>query len=164
MAAVRKGRPAAVSNPVHAAMVESLAGLGTPHPDIGVMIGMHDLKRMRKLYANELAQGKIKANASVAKNLFNQAKTNSRAAIFWMKAQAGWRESPAQLELSGPNGGPIQVQFDVAGATDKLFQGLFQGRARPPAVALAVDAEEATLVALEGPDGAEATLAPAAAG
>lgn len=48
---------------------------------------------LRKYYDNELHLGKAEANDIIAKTLFDQAKEGNNAAmIFWMKAQAGWRE------------------------------------------------------------------------
>ena len=37
---------------------------------------------------------------------------NVAAAIFWMKARAGWREKQ-QVGLSGPEGGPVHVFEDT---------------------------------------------------
>ena len=46
------------------AQVESAAGLGLPHEQIGALIGISD-KTLRKYYANELAIGKAKASAKI---------------------------------------------------------------------------------------------------
>ena len=45
----------------------------------------------------------------MAQPLFNMATSgnNVAAAIFWMKARAGWREKN-QVELTGPDGGPLR--------------------------------------------------------
>lgn len=54
-------------------------------------------------------RGKAKAIAGVAGNLINQARNgNVAAAIFYLKTQAGWKETVTQ-EISGPDGKPIQV-------------------------------------------------------
>ena len=54
-------------------------------------------------------RGSIEATTKVARSLFRMVTggNNVAAAIFWMKARAGWREKQ-QVELSGPDGGPIQ--------------------------------------------------------
>lgn len=50
----------------------------------------------------ELYQGTIDANAKVAQSLYRMAtdptKPNVVAAIFWMKARAGWRDSDSNPE------------------------------------------------------------------
>ena len=57
------------------------------------------------------AHQKIEATAKVAQSLYRMATegNNVAAAIFWMKARAGWREKQ-QVELTGPDGGPLQHQ------------------------------------------------------
>jgi AraC-like DNA-binding protein len=60
-------------------------------------------------------KGKGEALAGVATNLIQQAREgNTTAAIFYLKTQGGWREQK-DVEISGPNKGPIQVeQLDPA--------------------------------------------------
>jgi len=55
-----------------------------------------DAKTLRKHFCRELDRGTIEANAKVAAALFTMATVdkNVAAAIFWMKARAGWREKP----------------------------------------------------------------------
>lgn len=86
--------------------VSAYAAVGVPHHDIAKLVKM-DTKTLLKYYDEELTLGKSKANAAIAKSLFNQAMNgNTAAAIFWMKAQAGWRE---KHEIVGENGGPLQL-------------------------------------------------------
>jgi hypothetical protein len=76
------------------AQVMAYAAVGVPHHDIAKLqsISIHTLL---KYYREELDLGKANATAQVAKTLFSQAiKGNVAAAIFWLKAQAGWRETP----------------------------------------------------------------------
>jgi hypothetical protein len=74
------------------AEVETYAGVGLPHDQIGALLGIDD-KTVRKYYRVELKLGEAKATANVAKTLYKQATNgNTAAAIFWMKARAGWRE------------------------------------------------------------------------
>jgi len=53
-----------------------------------------DEKTLRKYYRDELDLAKAKANATIGGALFNKAKGGDTSAmIFWMKTQAGWRET-----------------------------------------------------------------------
>ena len=53
-----------------------------------------DAKTLRKHYRAELEQSRSKANAVVGGSLYNKATGGDTAAmIFWMKTQAGWRET-----------------------------------------------------------------------
>lgn len=86
--------------------VFAYAVVGVPHHDIAKLVKM-DTKTLLKHYDEELKLGKFKANAVIAQSLFNQAKNgNTAAAIFWLKAQAGWRE---KHEIVGENGGALQL-------------------------------------------------------
>jgi hypothetical protein len=75
--------------------VKALSGYGVPQEDIAIHMDM-DAKTLRKHYRRELDRGTIEANAKVAQTLFTMATVdkNVAAAIFWMKARAGWREKP----------------------------------------------------------------------
>jgi len=85
-------RPTAESR----AQVAAFAGMGMRHDDIGTYYDI-TAKTLRKHYRRELDVGTIKANMSIAKSLFNQAiGGNTSAAIFWLKARAGWREKEVE--------------------------------------------------------------------
>lgn len=73
--------------------VKAMAGLGVPHEGIAVLLEI-DPKTLRKHFHSELERGSIEATAKVAQSLFQMATTGKSvaAAIFWMKARAGWRE------------------------------------------------------------------------
>ena len=90
--------------------VKAMSGFGVPQPDIATHIGI-DPKTLRKWFREELDRGSIEATTKVAQSLFRMATegNNVAAAIFWMKARAGWREKQ-QVELSGPDGGPVEVE------------------------------------------------------
>ncbi|MBC7939898.1 MAG: hypothetical protein H7Z19_09080, partial [Chitinophagaceae bacterium] len=79
-----------------------------PHTDIATMLDI-DPKTLRKHFHSELARGSIEATAKVGQSLFRMATegNNVAAAIFWMKARAGWREKH-DIEISGKGGGPIE--------------------------------------------------------
>lgn len=89
--------------------VAALAGFGARAEDIAAYLGISD-KTLAKHYKEELKTGSIKANAAIAKTLFNAAKEgNVSACIFWLKTRAGWRETQS-VELSGPDKGPVAVK------------------------------------------------------
>ena len=103
------GRPAHKPTDQQRKQVEALAGYGIPHLGMAAIMGI-DRKTLEKHYRAELDVGSAKATAKVAESLYRQAvEGNTSAAIFWMKARAGWSEK-TQHEISGPNGGPVQVQ------------------------------------------------------
>ncbi|MFA7174479.1 MAG: hypothetical protein WC340_13930 [Kiritimatiellia bacterium] len=69
--------------------------VGTTQETIASIIGI-DPKTLRKYYRDELDQSKAKANATIGGALFNKAKSgDTTAMIFWMKTQAGWKETTA---------------------------------------------------------------------
>ena len=81
--------------------VRAMAGFGVPQEDIATFQRV-DPKTLRKYFRDELDQGVTEANAKVAQSLFNMAtkQNNVAAAIFWMKARAGWREKhEVQVEI-----------------------------------------------------------------
>ncbi len=73
--------------------VKAMAGFGVPHEGIAIMLEI-DPKTLRKYFQSELDRGSVEATAKVAQSLFHMATVdkNVAAAIFWMKARAGWRE------------------------------------------------------------------------
>lgn len=89
--------------------VKLFAGYGIPQEAIAAHIDI-DPKTLRLHFRHELDEGMTDANAKVAKTLFEMATQdkNTAAAIFWLKARAGWREK-SEVELTGRDGGPIEV-------------------------------------------------------
>jgi hypothetical protein len=82
--------------------VEAYAAVGIPHHDIAKLIKI-DTKTMLKYYEEELSIGKAKANAQVGKKLFTQAmEGNTTAIIFWLKAQAGWKDRTETTHIGDP--------------------------------------------------------------
>lgn len=69
-------------------------------------------------------KGKAKAIGNVARNLIVQANSgNTTAAIFYLKTQAGWKETNRQ-ELTGADGGPIKQE--VSDVKQQLLDKLSQ--------------------------------------
>lgn len=94
--------------------------VGTAQADIARVIGI-DEKTLRKHYREELDLAKARANAKVGGALFNKALSgDTTAMIFWMKTQAGWRETQ-HIEHSGDLGRVEKVEIVIVGqdATDQ---------------------------------------------
>ncbi|TQE96068.1 MAG: hypothetical protein FKY71_16850 [Spiribacter salinus] len=112
------GRPAHEPTDQQRRQVEAMAGYGIPHLDMAAVIGI-DRKTLEKHYRRELDTGSTKATAKIAESLYRQAvEGNTSAAIFWMKARAGWSEK-TRHELSGPDGGPMQAVVILPAKNDE---------------------------------------------
>lgn len=74
-------------------MARAMSGLGLPQEQIALLLEI-DAKTLRKHFRDDLDRGMAEANVKVGQSLFNMATAgnNVAAAIFWMKARAGWRE------------------------------------------------------------------------
>ena len=89
-------------------LVKSLSGFGVPQDDICTVLDISKVT-LHKHYRRECDLGFADANARVGESLFNQAMDgNVAAAIFWMKARAGWREKH-EVALTG-----LTLQFGEA--------------------------------------------------
>jgi hypothetical protein len=92
----KPGRPAYEPSARDREQVKMMSAMGIPDYDIAKVIGLSG-PTMRKYFAQELEVGHIQANAQVAQSLFRQAtdkeKPSVAAAIFWLKARAGWSEA-----------------------------------------------------------------------
>jgi hypothetical protein len=119
-------RPAHRPDPVTRRQVEAMAGFGVPEVDIAGVVGI-DPKTLRKHYPEELRLGHVKANAKVAENLFRKATGDGResviAAIFWMKARAGWKETNVH-EVGGAPNAPLQIDVQLVSAREQLQRRL----------------------------------------
>ena len=84
-------------------MARAMAGLGLPQEQIALLLEI-DAKTLRKHLRDELDRGMAEANVKIAQSLFNMATTGGSvaAAIFWMKARAGWREKHEILVSANP--------------------------------------------------------------
>ena len=68
--------------------------------------------------------GKSKAIDAVAKGLLQKARNGDTAsAIFYLKTQAGWRET-SRTEITGANGGPIEGTIDVTKLSTEALKEL----------------------------------------
>ena len=94
--------------------VESLAAHGLNYKQIAAALGMHYATLVEKKefaeFNDALKRGKAKGLATVTAQLMNNIRSGKEASIFfYLKCQAGWRDMPTQIELSGKDGGPIHT-------------------------------------------------------
>ena len=74
-------------------LARTLSAVGITYEDIAAKINISS-DTLVKYYKQELDDGRVDANATVAKGLFEQAKNgNVAASIFWLKTRAGWKET-----------------------------------------------------------------------
>ena len=94
-------------------LVESTSGLGLPHEQIAILVGIDD-KTLRKYYRIELDTGKAKANGQIAKTLFSKAVAgDTTSLIWWTKSQMRWSETVKQ-EVTGADGAAIVPSIQVS--------------------------------------------------
>jgi transposase-like protein len=74
-------------------MVKTMTAMGATQTDVAARLGVRSPKTLRKYFRKELDQGGSEANMTVAQALFNEAKGGDvKAATFWLKCRAGWRD------------------------------------------------------------------------
>lgn len=114
------GRPRIVLSETQCQEVETLAAL-LSQDQIADYLGIarNTFRAICEREPEVLARykkGKAKAIAHVANGLLQKARSgDTTSVIFYLKTQAGWRET-ASIEHSGPDGGPI----DLSGARRRL--------------------------------------------
>ena len=113
--------------------VRCLAGLGVRQDDIARIVGCAP-KTLRKRFRDDLDRGAAEAIATVASQLFANAKAgNVTAQIFILKTRAGWREDEPTSAAETPSHGEILLLPDnrrnpeltkaLRDAQDKYFAG-----------------------------------------
>ncbi len=109
------GRPLVVFDEKQIIQVESLAAVlnKTQLADY-FSIGettLREIEQRQPEVSEAYKRGKSKAIGNVAKNLISQAQAgNVSAAIFYLKTQAGWKETQVN-EITGADGQPILVKW-----------------------------------------------------
>ena len=100
--------------------VKAMAGYGMPHEHIAALFrdGI-DAETLKKHFKKELLTGKATAGMRIGKTLYDRATTggDTTAAIWWSKAQMGWRDS-TRVETTGADGGPVKTESTVTLAAD----------------------------------------------
>ncbi len=103
--------------------VESLAANGLTQEQIASALGisettLHQRKRDSADFAAAIKRGKAKGIALVTNKLMESIKGgNMTGMIFFLKTQAGWKETNVQ-EVTGANGGAIQVNTTAMSAEE----------------------------------------------
>jgi hypothetical protein len=116
----KAGRPALEPTENQRVTVSIMSACGTPQSEICKHIispatgKKIDPKTLRKFFAAEIKQGKEIANSMVAQSLFKKATGKGQgavtAAIFWLKTQAGWKESSVvENQHTGKGGKELPV-------------------------------------------------------
>ncbi len=99
-------------------LVQQLAAFGLRQSEIVLFIKKKDGSpisepTLLKNFKPELETGKVKANVKVAQTLYKKAiGGDTTSMIFWLKAQAGWKDSQ-RIELTGKDGGPVEQKTTV---------------------------------------------------
>lgn len=113
------------------ATVSALVSFGVPQEEIGSFMDISD-DTLRKYYSAELKRASVERNAAVASFLFRSASGATlsqgasysdclKAAFFWLKTRANWRETQ-HVELTGAQGGPIQTVDLSKVSTEALLE------------------------------------------
>ena len=97
------GRPQFIKKDEDKKTVEALAIAGVTQRLIAQIVKISE-PTLRKHFREEFDTSKARANAVISQALFKNAKDGNVAAqIFWLKTQAGWRETNYH-ELTGKDG------------------------------------------------------------
>ena len=97
------GRPQFIKKDEDKKTVEALAIAGVTQRLIAQIVKISE-PTLRKHFREELDTSKARANAVISQALFKNVKDGNVAAqIFWLKTQAGWRETNYH-ELTGKDG------------------------------------------------------------
>ena len=113
MANASRGRPAHEPSTEKRTLARTLSAVGVTHEDIASKLQI-SADTLTKYYKAELDEGRIDANAQIAKSLFEQAKNgNTSAQMFWLKTRAGWKERQVN-ELVGADGDPIAITTSIS--------------------------------------------------
>lgn len=109
------GRPQHLATVANQRLVADLARYGVPQNAIAQKLGITD-DTLRKHYKEQLKTAKIDDHVEIAAKAVEMAKAGNETMIKYYLDNLGgdeWRKKPAQLEVTGANGGPIAVQrFD----------------------------------------------------
>ncbi len=118
---MKKGRPRHEVTDKTRAEVRTLSGFGARNEDIAQYIGITKAT-LEKYYAEELKNGKVKANAAIAETLFKKARDgNITACIFWLKTRAGWRETQ-KVEVTGDMKNNVKMETTLADLITEAYE------------------------------------------
>lgn len=110
------GRPPVTLTDAQRIEVGELARVGMSMDLIADHLGiarstLYLLRDRDEALARSYARGLAEGLAEVHRTAFDEAKAGNPAMLqLILKTKGGWRETPQSLELSGPNGAPIQTE------------------------------------------------------
>ena len=88
--------------------IKLMAAIGIPHSQIAGVLKM-SLETLHRCYRDDLDYGASSANTVVGGKIFEAAKRGeSWACSLWAARRMGWKETTA-TELTGKDGGPIEL-------------------------------------------------------
>lgn len=91
-------------------VVQHLTAIGYTQAQIALVTGL-SVDTLDRHYRAELNNGALVVNAKIAGALYKKAMAGETAAqIWWTKARMGWKATESH-ELSGTDGGPIQINI-----------------------------------------------------
>lgn len=125
------GRPPYAPTPKEREQVIALTAMGATEFEISLVLQLSE-PTVRKHFQTELMTGRITANARVAESLFRQAthatKPNVTAAIFWLKARAGWSDGNERGVREEPPGKKAIAREEAkTAAVGTAWDGLLPG-------------------------------------
>lgn len=104
----KPGRPPKKIQPDIATLVADLAGLGHSQNEIAILLGI-DPKTVEARFSKEYASGKEKGKSKLRVKMIAMAMAgNVPALLFALKTVVGLKEVSG-MEVSGPNGSPVEV-------------------------------------------------------
>jgi hypothetical protein len=116
-AALKDGPKPLAPTEAQRTIVALAAAIGTPHEDIGKLIGISETT-LRRYFRHELDVGATRASLQVGGNLFKMATgdpslmTTLLAAIWWSKARMGWKD-PSRIRNAGAVDAPVEKASQV---------------------------------------------------
>jgi hypothetical protein len=105
----KRGRKSYEASDRDRGRVQAMVGFGVRQDLIAREIGC-DPTTLRKYFREELDMGRMRANVTVAGCLFRNCQDGNVAAqIFWLKTQAGWKETETEINISGSINQNVQL-------------------------------------------------------
>jgi hypothetical protein len=103
-------------------VVASAVGMGLDQVMISKLLDINP-KTLRKFYRMELDTGAAKANLNVARSLYGRATSgkDTIASIFWLKARAGWVDTPKTAHEGMPSNITVTFALEPPKVESKLI-------------------------------------------
>lgn len=106
-----------------------MAAVGITHKQIAACLNISD-DTLRKHYRDELDHSADRANANVAKSLYQSALNgDTTAAIFWMKCRLQWKDASTIIHEAGES---FRGQLTSQPLTTQEWEELYGGKKSDP--------------------------------